>query len=163
MFSEEEQKVIQEKLEQLNRVKEKILSPHELAGLIAKRRVQWLEENLGLLLAKYGHLPPEEQAFNIIFLEHLRINPEHLKMTRICPNKIRIDSYNPCPYLEACQQLGLETKFVCKHIGEPAFRKMVKRINPNLRFTRNYRKIRPGNAFCEEYIEVVKNKKERKE
>ena len=108
------------------------------------------------MLAKYDGLSPEEKAYRIIFLEHMKINPEHSKMVRVSPKKIRMDSYNFCPYLEACERLGLETKSVCKKIGEPSIQRLCEMIHPKLRFSRNYSNIRPGNdAFCEEYIELV--------
>lgn len=107
-------------------------------------------------IAKYKGLPLEEMAYRIIFFDHMGINPKHSQITRVSPIKIRIDSYNFCPYLEACTQLGLETRFVCAQINEQSLQKMVEMIHPNLRFSRNYSNIRPLNKhFCEEYIELV--------
>ena len=155
MFSETEQKAIYEKLEQLQKIKEGTLTPQELADLITQRRVRWIDEHLEEMLAKYDRLSPEEQAYRIIFFDYMRINPEHLKIERVSPRKIKIESYNFCPYLEACRILGLDTRFVCKEIGEPSIQEMIKRINPNLKFSRNYANIRPYNTFCEEYIELT--------
>jgi hypothetical protein len=156
MFSETAQKAIQEKLEQLNKVKEGTLTPQELADLITQRRVTWIQEHLDEMLAKYDGLSPEEQAYRIVFFDHMRINPEHSKMVRVSPRKIKIESYNFCPYLEASRELDLETRFVCKDIGEPSIQRMMEVINPNLRFSRNYANIRPYNgAFCEEYVELL--------
>ncbi len=156
MFSETEQKAIEEKLEQLRKVKEGTLSSGELADLIAQRRVEWIQEHLDELLAKYYSLSPEEQAYRIVFFEYMRINPEHSKMVRISPRKIKIESYNFCPYLEACRHLDLDTRYVCKDIGEPSLQRIMEVINPNLSFSRNYANIRPYNiTFCEEYIELL--------
>lgn len=157
MFSEAEEKVIKEKLEQLTRVKRGTLSPHKLAALIARRRIAWIKEHLDEMLVKYRGLSPEEQAYKIVFFEHMGIDPKHSKIVRISPRKIKIISYNFCPYLEACKQLRLDTKFVCKEIGEQSINKMIAIINPNLRFSRNYANIRPHNEeeFCEEYIELL--------
>jgi hypothetical protein len=82
----------------------------------------------------------------------MKINPEHLEITKI-DNKIKICSYNFCPYLEACNLLNLDTRTVCRQINNESIKKMVKIINPNLRFYRNYDNIRPHSPFCEEYIE----------
>jgi len=156
MFSETEQKAIQEKLEQLQKVKEGTLSHKELADLITERRINWIGENLNEMLAKYSGLNPEEQAYRIVFFEHMVINPNHSRMVRVSPRKIRIESYNFCPYLEACQQLDLDTRYVCREIGEPSIQRMIEAINPNLRFSRNYANIRPHNrVFCEECIELL--------
>jgi hypothetical protein len=155
MFSKIERKAIQEKLKQLKGVKEGILTPQELADSITQRRVDWIKEHLDEMLMKYYDLRPEEQAYRIIFFEHMKISPEDSKMVRISPTKIRIESHNFCPYLEACQHLDLDTRYICQKIGEPSIQKMIKIVNPNLRFTRNYSNIRPYGNFCEEYIELL--------
>ena len=156
MFSESEQKAIEEKLEQLQRVKEGTLAPQELVDLITQRRVGWIQEHLDEMLTKYDGLSPEEQAYRIVFFDHMKINPSHSKMVQVSPRKIKIESHNFCPYLEACRHLGLDTRYVCQDIGEPSTQKMIEVINPNLRFSRNYDNIRPRNgAFCEEYIELL--------
>lgn len=156
MFSETEQKAIEEKVKQLRKVKQGSLSSQELADLIIQRRVSWIRENLDEMLEKYKDLTPEEQAYRIVFFDHMKINPEHSRMVRVSPRKIKIESYNFCPYLEACRELDLETRFVCREIGEPSMQRMMEIINQNLRFSRNYQNIRPYNgAFCEEYIELL--------
>jgi len=113
IISESEQKAIEEKLEQLKKVKDGTLTPQELADLITQRRVLWFEENKNAVLSKYHGLPDEEKAYRIIFFDHMKINPEYSKMARLDKGKIRAESYNFCPYLEACRKLGLDTRFVC--------------------------------------------------
>jgi len=154
MHSESEQEAIQEKLEQLRQVKEGILTHQELANLITQRRVKWIKEHLKEMLLKYKGLSPEGQAYRIIYFDHMGINPEHSKMVRVSPTKIKIKSNNFCPYLEACQKLSLDTKTVCKEIGEQSIKKMIELINPNLKFSRNYANIRPHNGVCEECFEL---------
>jgi len=156
MFSKREQQAIEEKISQLKKFKEGILSSQELAGLITQRRVRWIKERLEEMLVRYKCLNPEEQAHRIIFFDHMKINPEHSKMIRVSPNKIRIESYNFCPYLEACKELDLETRFICKDIGEPSIQEMASIIHPSLKFSRNYENIMPYNSLhCEEYIEII--------
>ncbi len=156
MFSKEQQKAIIEKLEQLKKVKEGRMNSDELAKIITKRRINWIENNLERMLIKYKGLSPEETAYRIIFFDHMKINPKDSEMIRISPTKILIKSYNFCPYLEACNQLHLDTKFICKEIGEPSINEIAKRIHPDLVFSRDYSKIRPDNDSCEEYLELIK-------
>ena len=86
----------------------------------------------------------------------MKINPENSKMIRVSDKKIKIESYNFYPYLEACKQLGLDTKFICKEIGEPSIQQVCEMINPRLKFSRNCQKIRPNHCnFCEEYFEFL--------
>jgi hypothetical protein len=156
MFSAEEREAIQQKTRQLRKVREGTWTKEELARRITERRMRWMEERKEEMLEKYKHLSPEEQAHRIVLLEHMGINPAHLVVSRVSENKIRIDSHNFCPYLEACAELGLDTRQVCKEIGEPSIQKMMQDIHPKLRFSRNYRNIRPSNGrYCEEYIELV--------
>jgi hypothetical protein len=133
-----------------------VWTKEELAQRITERRMRWMAERKGELLEKYKHLSPEEQAHRIIFLEHMGIEPSHSVVSRVSENKIRIDSHNFCPYLEACTELGLDTRQVCKEIGEPSIQRMLQHIHPKLRFSRNYKNIRPHNGeYCEEYIELL--------
>ena len=155
MFSETEQKAIQEKLELLRKVKGGILSVKELADLIAEKRVAWMKEHREETLEKYRGLPLEEIAWRAAYFDYMHIHPPDSRITRISDKKIRIDSYNFCPYLEACKQLDLDTKYICKEIGESSLQKMVEVLDPRLRFSRNYENIRPRSEFCEEYFECL--------
>jgi tRNA(adenine34) deaminase len=62
---------------------------------------------------------------------------------------------NPCPTLEACQKLGLDTQVVCKLAYEKPVQAMLSRLDPRLKFTRNYGALRPVSPYCEESIELI--------
>jgi len=100
-------------------------------------------------------MPDSEKAYRIICFDEMGINSEHSKMIKFGESKIRIESRNFCPYLEACKELELDTRYVCKEIVEPSIQAVCEIINPNLRFSRNYQNIRPYGDFCEEYIEIL--------
>jgi hypothetical protein len=159
-FTQEQEAAIREKVIELKKVRDGTLTPEELAGILTERRLAWIGEHLEEMKRKYGGLPVELMAHRIVFLEHMKINPEHSRVVRVAEGVIRIDSYNFCPYLEACNELGLaynelglETRFVCKEIGEPSIQAMMLRIDPRLVFWRNYANIRPSHPdFCEEYM-----------
>ncbi|KKR29188.1 MAG: hypothetical protein UT59_C0011G0012 [candidate division CPR2 bacterium GW2011_GWD1_39_7] len=86
----------------------------------------------------------------------MKIIPEHSVVEKISDNKMGIKSYNFCPYLEACQILGLDTRIICKELGEPSCQLFVKAIHPSLRFSRTYYdKLRPNCSYCEEFIELI--------
>lgn len=154
MFSEGQQREIENKVKLLKKLKTGEITLKDLARLSTEKRTAWLKENKESVLAKYTNLPDEEKAFRIIYFDYMNINPEHCVFKRISDGKIRIDSHNFCPYLEACKQLGLDTKTICKQIGEPSIQKMCHLINPKLKFRRNYENIRPHCDFCEEYFEI---------
>lgn len=66
--------------------------------------------------------------------------------------RIMFHSMNFCPTLEACKILALDTRFICKRYNENATDRLIKQVNPNLRFERNYQKLRPYFEYCEEMI-----------
>jgi len=153
MYSKSEQEAIEEKVSQLQDIVSGLVSSRELADIITQRRVTWYEENRDLLNSRYIGFPDEEKAYRVIFFDHMHIDPERSVMSRIEFGRIKIESHNFCPYLEACNILNLDTRIICKEIGEPSIQRVCGMINPKLEFSRNYRKIRPYNEFyCEEYI-----------
>lgn len=157
-FTKAEQKAIQKKVELLKRVKEGTLSVQEAIDMTAQKRLRWLRRNLKRMLKKYSHLDDVEKAHYIIGVEEMKIDQAKQKITRISPTKIRIDSNNFCPWLEACEILGLDTRFICKEILEPSTQKALEMINPKLKFSRNYQNIRPYNPdYCEEYLELLED------
>jgi hypothetical protein len=156
MATKEQEDAIGRKVEFLKKIRDGVIDVQEMLEYDTARRVKWMEEHKEEMLKKYEGLPPDEQAFRIICLEHMKIDPKDQKMTRITEKKIRVDSYNFCTYLEACKRLGMDTRKVCKEIGEPAIQAMLEVLNPKLRFSRNYKNIRPYCSYCEEYVEIKK-------
>jgi len=138
----------------LERLKQGELTPDELADMLVQKRVSWMKEHLDEMLVKYDGLLPEEQAYNIVYFDHMKIDPSTVFMERLSQTKIRIESHNFCPYLEASNQLELDTRVICKEVGEPSIQQMVILIHPNLIFSRNYSNLRPYHDFCEEFIEL---------
>jgi hypothetical protein len=59
-----------------------------------------------------------------------------------------------CPTLEACRILDLDTRRVCRLYNEGATGELLRQVDPRLVFRRNYEKLRPYAAFCEEIIEL---------
>jgi hypothetical protein len=162
-MDEEQEKAVQKQFERLQKVKEansaeeRAKIKKELANLLIEKRVSWMEEHLDEMLAKpeYKDLPPQEQAYHIVYIEHMEIDPKDSKIIDVPPNRVEIISRNFCPYLEACQRLELDTRDICKTVGEPSIQEMIKLIHPDLVFGRSYNKfIRPHESFCYEFIEL---------
>jgi hypothetical protein len=63
--------------------------------------------------------------------------------------------WNPCPTLEACVRLGLDTRTVCRQAYHQPVQVMLSRLDPRLRFERNYEALRPYVSYCEERIVLV--------
>ena len=61
-------------------------------------------------------------------------------------------SKNPCPTLEACRRLDLDTRKVCRKSYEKPTQAFLSALDPELRFYRSYETIRPHADVCEERI-----------
>ena len=60
---------------------------------------------------------------------------------------------NPCPTLEACRAEGLDTRKICRAVYEKSTQVMVSRLNPRLRFLRDYTQLRPQSDACLERMD----------
>jgi tRNA(Arg) A34 adenosine deaminase TadA len=59
---------------------------------------------------------------------------------------------NPCPTLEACAHLKLDTRIVCRQAYEKSTQAFISQLDPGLRFVRSYTEIRPFAKICRESI-----------
>lgn len=85
-------------------------------------------------------------------IQYLGLGPREVPVVYEDERKIIWRSYNFCPVLEACKRLGIDTREVCRQTEEKPFQELISRISPNLKFSRNYEKIRPYEQYCEEMI-----------
>jgi len=120
-----------------------------LALDLSRKRLEWLSE--------YGRSfeSKREDALETgyqVFLKKLGISQDQAPIFSRDENHIILHSSNFCPTLEACKILALDTRFVCRHLTEKPATDMLRRVNPKLRFTRNYEKLRPYSSYCEEMI-----------
>ena len=123
------------------------LRSHDLRR--SEKRLQWLR----------SHRPDEKFPHDSVVLIAYRVLLKLLQATEAeCPivyrndDKLIFRSKNFCPTLEACKILGLDTRHICKLYNERSPDRLVKEIHPNLKFTRNYEKLRPYFEYCEEMI-----------
>ena len=84
-----------------------------------------------------------------------KIESHEITITHEEDKRITWRSRSWCPTLEACKELGLDSREVCKKGWEYSVNKFVQRIHPKLRFSRNYEKLRPHGEYCEETIELT--------
>jgi len=116
---------------------------------LSKKRVRWYEENKGKLNLKGSDV---RKAYTLFLIQYLGLSPREVPVVYEDERKIVWRSYNFCPVLEACKQLGIDTREACREAEEKPVQELISRINPNLKFSRNYEKIRPYEQYCEEMI-----------
>ncbi len=114
-----------------------------------RRRTAWFEQNRD----RFARLPDDPvRAAYALLLARFGITSDEAPIVFGDGTKIVFHSQNFCPTLEACNRLGLDTRYVCKHLNEDATNRLIQLIDPRLRFSRNYEHLRPYSPFCEEMI-----------
>jgi hypothetical protein len=122
----------------------------EIEAAVTAKRIAWLREH-ALDSSSAGSVTPRV-AFERLFLEYMGLSRADLPVIEETASKITWLSKNPCPTLDACQQLGLETREVCRAISEKPTQAFLSWLDPQLRFIRSYQEIRPYAAHCLESI-----------
>jgi len=119
---------------------------------LIKKRLRWYEENKNKIRLDGSDV---KKAYTLLLIEYLCLSPKEVPIVYEDPMKIVWRSYNFCPVLEACKRLRMDTREVCKKAEEEPVQALISKINPNLKFSRNYKKIRPHEDYCEEIIELT--------
>jgi len=136
---------------QIRRLNTQSLS--EIERETALKRRGWIEDNRSLLPGP-GRATPR-QAFELIFFTYMGLLPGGLEVLSEDEDHISWRSRNPCPTLDACIKLGLDTRKVCRQAYEKSTQSFLSAIDPGLRFSRDYREIRPYADACQEEIRRV--------
>lgn len=149
MFTKEQEVLIEREIERLKNADEPALAALNEDSVL--RRTAWLNENR----EQFGFLcgDPLEAGYRLL-LTRFGIAPEEAPVAERTERKIVFHSQNFCSTLEACRILGLDTRFVCKHLNEGATDALIKLIDPRLSFSRNYGCLRPYAPYCEEIIYI---------
>jgi tRNA(adenine34) deaminase len=116
---------------------------------LISKRLEWYEK-VGDRLHLKG--PSVRVAYSLFLLEYLGLSPDEVPVVYEDARRIVWRSHNFCPVLEACKRLGLDTADVCRKSQERPVQELIARVDPRLKFSRNYQSIRPKSAFCEEAI-----------
>jgi hypothetical protein len=117
-----------------------------------EKRLAWLQINYRESSAQNDLVM---EGYRWFYEKYLRVSvPEDGEIVEHTERRIVMRWRNPCPTLDACRKLGLDTREVCKKAYHKPVQEFLKRIDPKLRFDRNYECIRPYTAYCEEIITV---------
>ncbi len=118
---------------------------------VTQKRLAWLDQRRPRLE------PPvsPRAAFELLFFDYMGLPPAELPVIQETDSRIVWLSGNPCPTLAACQQLGLDTRQVCRAVYEQSTQAFLTCLDPRLRFWRSYEEIRPHASHCWEMIERV--------
>ena len=117
-----------------------------------KRRLAWYEKNKDKLELDGSEV---KKAYTILLLNYMGLDSKEVPVVYEDERKIVWKSFSWCPVLEACKRANFDTREVCKKGWEKSVQEFVKKINPKIKFSRNYEKIRPHAEYCEETFELV--------
>jgi tRNA(Arg) A34 adenosine deaminase TadA len=135
--------------EQLERLTTKSLRAIEEE--VATKRIRWLAERFPRG-GPGGPSPSPQDAFELLFFEYMGLCPDDVPVLHADQDQIVWSSRNPCPTLEACTRLGLDTRAVCRQAYEKSTQAFLSFLDPRLRFLRDYQEIRPYARHCLERI-----------
>jgi len=122
----------------------------EIESEVTQKRIAWVRQN-PRAAGKPDH-PSPRQAFEALFFEYMGLPAKDLPVLSETDTEIVWRSLNPCPTLEACQRLGLDTRQVCRGAYEKSTQAFLSQLDPQLRFLRSYAEIRPYAEHCKESI-----------
>lgn len=166
-FSAEQEASIERKVKLFSPILEKGLSQEEwmrrvgeIGETITRKRLEWYEKNkdqLDSLMAK--EVTDVQKAVVLLFgyqmdiRDGLTIVP-FLDMD-MAVFSVDILSRNFCPYLEAFKRMGIKSEDsvrLCELALERPCQALIERLNPNIRFFRDYSHIRPIADYCCEHM-----------
>ncbi|MFQ5867568.1 MAG: hypothetical protein ACE5IT_06195 [bacterium] len=121
-----------------------------LERCVIEKRLAWLHDSLDKIKRTGDAV---EDGYRIFYEKYLGISvPKDGEIVEKTDKKFVMRWWNHCPILEVCRKLGLDTRIVCKKSYHRPVQIFLSRINPKLKFDRNYDCIRPYSPYCEETI-----------
>ncbi|HVN55897.1 MAG TPA: hypothetical protein VMT46_16305 [Anaerolineaceae bacterium] len=124
-----------------------------LEDCVFEKRLAWFERAGGFMERSAD---PLRDGYRLFYEKYLHVAvPQEGEIVEAGPRRMVTRWWNRCPTLEACQKLGLDTRVVCRQVYERPVEALLSRLDPRLRFRRNYAAIRPYTPYCEEILEIT--------
>jgi hypothetical protein len=124
-----------------------------LERCVTEKRQAWLDANLARLVRTTD---PLLDGYRFFYETYLGVSAlADGEIVEQDERRMLMRWWNPCPTLAACQKLGLDTRQVCRLAYHRPVQAFLSRIDPRLRFDRNYAALRPYAPYCEEVIRLV--------
>jgi tRNA(adenine34) deaminase len=133
--------------QQTDRLKNKSL--REIEQAVTEKRLNWWVNHPYL---KTVEPVSPRYAFECLFFDYMGLKKDDLPILSESETQITWASMNPCPTLEACGRLKLDTRTVCRQAYEKSTQAFISQLDPGLRFVRSYSEIRPHASICRESI-----------
>jgi tRNA(adenine34) deaminase len=123
-----------------------------LEQAVIERRLTWFAAHAATWR---GTDDPLKDGYRLFYEDYLGLSvPRDGEIVEVTGGRWVMRWWNRCPTLEACQALGLDTRVICRQAYERPVQALLDRIDPRLRFSRNYEALRPCAPYCEEIISL---------
>jgi hypothetical protein len=123
-----------------------------LEQCVIEKRLSWLDQQATALMRTGS---PILDGYKLFYEHYLGLSiPRDGVMVEATESRWVTRWWNRCPTLEACCELGLDTREICRKVYHKPVQAFLERIDPRLRFARNYGALRPYAAYCEEIISL---------
>jgi hypothetical protein len=120
-----------------------------LEQCVTEKRLAWLDAHPEAI-ERTGN--PLLDGYGTFYEAYLGLAPGDGEIVEVTASRLVCRWWNPCPTLEACQCIGLDTRTVCRLAYHGPVSAFLSRIDPGLRFERDYDAIRPHATYCQEII-----------
>jgi len=172
-FSREQEASIERKVRLFSTILEKGLSKEELERrlelieqIIIEKRLKWYEKNKRQLayLRKRG-ISDLQRAVGLLYAYHMKVF-EGITVVPFLDIEqgifsVDIQARNFCPYLEAFKRMRIKPEDsvrLCQQVLERPCQVIVGKVNPNIRFFRDYGHVRPLADYCDETMIIRASK-----
>jgi tRNA(adenine34) deaminase len=123
-----------------------------LEQCVIEKRLAWWDRNVETL-ERTGN--PLRDGYRMFYEGYLGLSiPQDGEIVEAMDRRLVTRWWNPCPTLEACKKLGLDTREICRKVYHQPVQVLLSKIDPRLRFERNYAALRPYTPYCEEIIRL---------
>ena len=124
-----------------------------LEQCVIDKRLAWLEKNLATF-ERTGE--PVMDGYRLFYESYLGISaPVDGQIVVRTDRRLVSRWWNPCPTLDACRKLGLDTRQICRKVYHRPVQLFLSQLDPRLKFERNYQAVRPYATYCEEIITLA--------
>jgi hypothetical protein len=95
-----------------------------------------------------------EEILRVFYYDFLGVPREHVHVVEVTEDRLVTRCDNACPILDLAEQLGKDTKEVCLRTSERGCKFFLRSLSKEIKFERNYDRIRPHASDCEETITI---------
>ncbi len=126
-----------------------------LEHCVIEKRLAWLDQQAAAPMTPMSTGNPILDGYKLFYEHYLGLSiPQDGVVVAATERRWVMRWWNRCPTLEACRELGLDTREICRKVYHRPVQALLARIDPQLRFERNYEALRPYAPYCEEVISL---------